>query len=382
MGEQTPADRLDLREQIVKDWLRVTQRDMDVEEVLDYIEAYDIEAELLDVSLDDDPMSELESLAFHIKSREVRRTNDTQISFLMTVATTRPYLDMLFHDLKRYGESGRYRPCIDALNAFDLSQLEVLEEVTDEYWRTREFLSVAQNHVTLTNDLLEGSDPFSLEDLSDARRGINIYKKCMDICDSGFPLLQNMKYVVEGDDPREKDFISMGFAAIRNSLEDHEVFDPLVDAIDADLRNAISHGDIWVDNVENTIETNNPDKSYSLAEFEKRRFVVEITDGSIDVTFESLGGLEKGICASHVSRGVQFTPTNWRNACKFCYDSEDFYTEVVDSVEYDLEEQGIPTTSQNIVDLALETYGSGVPRNFEEELSTFVTDRTESNSDV
>jgi hypothetical protein len=269
MGEQTPADRLDLREQIVKDWLRVTQRHMDVEEVLDYIEAYDIEAELLDVSLDDDPMSELELLAFHIKSREMRRADDTQISLLITVATARPYLDMLFHDLKRYDESGRYRPCIDALNALDLSQLEVLKEMTDEYWRTREFLSVAQNHVTLTNDLLEGSDAFSLEDLSDARRGIDIYKKCMDICDSGFPLLQNMKYVVEGDDPREKDFISMGFTAIRKSLEDHEVFDPLVDAIDADLRNAISHGDIWVDNVENTIETNNPDKSYSLAKVEK-----------------------------------------------------------------------------------------------------------------
>ena len=268
MRDQPSADQLELREQVVKDWLRVTQRNLDVEEVLDYIEAYDLEAELLDVSLDDDPMTELESLAFHIKSSENRRADDTLMSHLMTVATARPYLDLLFHDLERYGESERYRTCIDALNALDLDQLEVLVEVIDEYWRTREFLSVAQNHVTLTNDLLEGSDPFSIEDLSDARRGIDIYKKCMDICDSGFPSLQNMKYVVEENDPRGRDFISMGFGAIRNSLEGHEAFDSLVDAIDADLRNAISHGDIWVDNVENTIETNNPNKSYSLAEFE------------------------------------------------------------------------------------------------------------------
>lgn len=111
-------------------------------------------------------------------------------------------------------------------------------------------------------------------------------------------------------------------------------------------------------------------------------FVVELTDGSIDVTFESLGGLEKGICTSHVSRGVQFTPTNWQTACKFCYDSEVFYTEIVDSVEYGLEQKGIVTTPQNILDLALDEYGSGGPRNFEKELSTFVTNHTEPSSDI
>jgi hypothetical protein len=274
MDEQTFADHLALREQIVKDWLRVTKRDLDVEEVLDYIEAYDLEAELLDVSLDDDPMSELESLAFHIKSREMRHPEDTKTSLLATVVASRPTLDILFRDIKRYGESERYRPCIDALNVLDLDQLDILVEVIDEYWRTREFLSVAQNHVTLTNELLEGNGTFSLEDLSDAERGVSIYKKCMDICDGGFSSLKNLEYVIEGNDPREKDFISMGFSVKRGSLEDDEVFDPLVDAIDTDLRNAISHGDLWVDNVENTIETNSPDKSYSFAEFEKKVKIV------------------------------------------------------------------------------------------------------------
>lgn len=33
MGEQTPADRQALREQLVNDWLRVTQRQLYVEEV-------------------------------------------------------------------------------------------------------------------------------------------------------------------------------------------------------------------------------------------------------------------------------------------------------------------------------------------------------------
>ena len=109
---------------------------------------------------------------------------------------------------------------------------------------------------------------FSIEDLSDGKRGVKIYKKCMDICDSGSPILLNVKYVVEDEDPRGKDFISMELGSVWYPLEDHKSSGSLVDAIDTDLRNAISHGDIWVDSVEKTIGPNNPDKSYSLAEFE------------------------------------------------------------------------------------------------------------------
>lgn len=268
MDEWTLADRNALREQIVKDWLRVTQHDDDLEDVLEYIESYDLTEELLDVSPFDEPMSELERLAFQIKSVE-QGFHSSRAGQLMIVASTQPFLDMLFEDIERYGEIERYQGCIDLLNALNTNELDVLIEVIDEYWKTRAFLTVAQNHVTLTHELLERGKRFSINDLDDARLGIDIYKKCMDICDSGFSALLNLKYVAEGADPRRKDFISMRFSAARNSLESHEAFDPLVDAVDADLRNAISHGDIWVDNVENTIETNNPDKSYSLEEFDE-----------------------------------------------------------------------------------------------------------------
>ena len=124
------------------------------------------------------------------------------------------------------------------------------------------------------------------------------------------------------------------------------------------------------------------DGSHGAEPIEGGYFLVELTEESIDVTFESFGGLEKGICVSHVSRGVQFTPENWQTACKFCYNSEAFYTEIVDSVKYGLEQKGIAMTPQNIVDLALDKYGSGGPRNFEKELSTFVTNYTEPSSDI
>lgn len=124
------------------------------------------------------------------------------------------------------------------------------------------------------------------------------------------------------------------------------------------------------------------DGSHGASPMEGGYFIVEITDGSIDVTFESLGGLEKGICAKHVSRGVQFTPTNWQTACKFCYDSEDFYTEIVESVKYDLEQRDVSVSSEKIKDRGKEMYiGSGVPRNFETGLSNFLTNSSESVDD-
>jgi hypothetical protein len=218
-------------------------------------------------------MSELESLAFHIKSREAGLL-DGHAGLLATVSTAQPYLDMLFEDIDKYGELDRYRSCIDSLSELTVEELDILAEANQEYWGTRQFLTVAQNHVTLTNEMLENSEPFSVNNTPDSEQGIAIYKKCMDICDSGFPALLNMKCVVEGGDPRDRDYISMNFGAVRNSLRNHESFSPLVDAIDTDLRNAIAHGDIWVDPVENTIETNNPDESYSLNEFDEAVSVV------------------------------------------------------------------------------------------------------------
>lgn len=115
------------------------------------------------------------------------------------------------------------------------------------------------------------------------------------------------------------------------------------------------------------------DGSHGAKPMEGGYFIVDMTDDSIEVSFNSLGGLEKGICANHICRGVQFTPENWQKACKFCYDSEDFYTEIVESVEYDLETNGVPRTNENILKRAVDTYTPGVPRRFEDELSTFLT---------
>jgi len=59
-------------------------------------------------------------------------------------------------------------------------------------------------------------------------------------------------------------------------------------------------------------------------------FVVEIaSDGTWQVDFRNIGQVRKGICPKHQALGVQFVPDYWRQDCQFCYDEDDFYSEVV-----------------------------------------------------
>jgi len=44
----------------------------------------------------------------------------------------------------------------------------------------------------------------------------------------------------------------------------------------------------------------------------------------------------KGICPKHQALGVQFVPDYWRQDCQFCYDEDDFYSEVVRTALYGL----------------------------------------------
>jgi len=108
-------------------------------------------------------------------------------------------------------------------------------------------------------------------------------------------------------------------------------------------------------------------------------FIVEIEDGQMDVTLHSLGGLKRGSCPEHLARGIQFAPSHWRNACTFCYEEDDFYTEILESAQYELESSNRDVTVSNLRSVSLELYqGSGTPRDFEEKLSTHAEEYTKS----
>ena len=259
-----PDDSNELRIRMAKDWLRISKSDRDLAEVLDYIDGYELSEEILNVSLAKDEVSELESLALNIKMYEEGFLVNDKFSHLSTILQIRPLLDDVFRDLSYYNSTNRFERSLNTMNELSIGQLELLVEATIDYQRSREFLAVAQTHLSLDMELREGFDIENIQDMEDAERGIQFYKRCMDVCDRGFPMLLNLKYASEDKDPGESDFLSMHFGAVRNSLEEHDSFKPIVNGIDEDLRNAISHGDIWTDPVENTIETNNPNRSYSF----------------------------------------------------------------------------------------------------------------------
>jgi len=59
-------------------------------------------------------------------------------------------------------------------------------------------------------------------------------------------------------------------------------------------------------------------------------FVVEIaSDGTWQIDFRKYRAGSEGICPKHQALGVQFVPDYWRQDCQFCYDEDDFYSEVV-----------------------------------------------------
>ena len=66
-------------------------------------------------------------------------------------------------------------------------------------------------------------------------------------------------------------------------------------------------------------------------------FLVEIaSDGTWKVDFRNIGQVRKGICPKHQALGVQFVPDYWRQDCQFCYDEDEFYSEVIRTALYGL----------------------------------------------
>jgi len=57
------------------------------------------------------------------------------------------------------------------------------------------------------------------------------------------------------------------------------------------------------------------------------------TDGSVDVTFHSLGPVEARTCRRHSLLGERFVvPSNWRNQCGYCYEESEYFDELREAV--------------------------------------------------
>lgn len=115
------------------------------------------------------------------------------------------------------------------------------------------------------------------------------------------------------------------------------------------------------------------DDSHGGEPLEGGFFTVEISQGEMDVTLHSFGGLSSIYCRDHATRGIQYNPSNWRTRCKFCYDEDSFYDEIVESAKHFLKQQGGAVTDEQVIDVAIELVDEdGIPGNFESRLVQYV----------
>ena len=89
-----------------------------------------------------------------------------------------------------------------------------------------------------------------------------------------------------------------------------------------------------------------------------------------------VGQVRKGICSKHQTLGVQFVPDYWRQDCQFCYDKDDFYSEVVRTALYGLGTVQEEAKIDEVVESATSTFGA-TPPSFESRLREFLEERTE-----
>ncbi|WP_058826549.1 metallophosphoesterase family protein [Haloferax sp. Q22] len=88
----------------------------------------------------------------------------------------------------------------------------------------------------------------------------------------------------------------------------------------------------------------------------------------------------KAYFSGHIHTGrVQFVPDYWRNDCQFCYDEEEFYSEVVRTVLYGLGTIQEEAETDEVVESAASTFGA-TPPSFKSKLREFLEERTEEHS--
>lgn len=88
----------------------------------------------------------------------------------------------------------------------------------------------------------------------------------------------------------------------------------------------------------------------------------------------SFGGLQRGECSEHGVRGVQFVPSHWRDACRFCYDESEFYREVILSTLYGLQTTFEEASAEEIIKHARTFFGDDpTPADFVDQLADWIS---------
>lgn len=177
-------------------------------------------------------------------------------------------LASLGDELLEHEDIERYEKVVDMIEEVSDEQLELAFEYTLEFRDMHQGIAATQNHVQLS-EMADSVSEIQVDDSESAQKTVEIYSKCMDVCDNASTLLLALKRIDEDENPFDVDLTGMGYAAKLNELSDSKC-ETLVEGIDMDLRNAISHGDLVVDPYKEEVYDASTEKRYSFEELEDK----------------------------------------------------------------------------------------------------------------
>ena len=203
------------------------------------------------------------SSVLRVMMEECFETGMSSISGLLEMS-----LASLGSEILEYEDIERYEAVVDMIDGFSDEQLEMAFEYVSEFRETDQGIAVTQNHVQLS-EIAEPVSEIKVNDPESAQRAVDIYSKCMDVCDNASTLLVALKRIDEDENPFNVNLTEMGYTAKLNELSDSKC-ETLVKGIDRDLRNAISHGDVVVDPYEEEVYDASTGIRYSFEELENQ----------------------------------------------------------------------------------------------------------------
>ena len=173
--------------------------------------------------------------------------------------------------IKTLDEFLRLKPTVEAIFSQDDQQLEKSYNYVNEFSETDYESTLIQNK----RDLMNLYQEWEKEDLSteSINQGIEIYQKCSDVFERGFPNLLALKRILDGQEPSVDVLQRKSASSVRRELTEGEpgsnsaYFDLIVNAFDNSLRNGIAHNDLITDPGKSEVRIPSKGFSYSYENF-------------------------------------------------------------------------------------------------------------------
>jgi Asp-tRNA(Asn)/Glu-tRNA(Gln) amidotransferase A subunit family amidase len=163
----------------------------------------------------------------------------------------------------------RFEPCMRRMFELNAEKTQKLVNLYHAYMQSKYKAALDQSFHKL-RDNCDGMTSVS-ENADEIHSGLESYNYAMDVVERGLPLLTGFKRILDANDEPDLDKLQklrlgpMMKELTNKSSENYCYFDQIVDIIDRDIRNAIAHGDTFVNPSESIVESPNADTNYQFS---------------------------------------------------------------------------------------------------------------------